>query len=558
MRHTGRWRVVLTLALLTAALGCVAVVAPAADAGQWMQVSCQNPDQSPAPSQGWSGSAGGGIEDGSNNSVNCAPGSPMFALLSTAAAAPVGAGETIQYTPPAGSRLAGGTVDVTLAADGYGQDASGTAVLYTPNLAYDASDVFFQCAAQLTACSNSGSNYSGTLPLPTGRGGDVYLSASCGGIAGQYCNTGGSNGAWSLVQLWWGDLLLTNTSSPAGTGFGGSLLAADAHGTADLAFTATDPNGPGVYRVAIEIDGTPVYQGTPNTNQGLCAPVATDPSTGALMFDTQQPCPQTESVDIPIDTTGLGDGQHDLKVIVTDAAQNTSTVLDQTITTQNRTTVSGLLPSPPTASAAPAYSLTLSPATRRLARGVSRTYPRSGLTLTGAVNTATGTSAPGVQISLLAQPAGGGTFSQIAHTTSNATGTWTLTARRGPSRTIRIVAGPNPKAARTAREIGFHETVTPLLTLHVATPGQGRIVFTGRLDISPLGQPLPLILVQTRGPDGWEVVGSPVHVDRAGRFRYVYRSSPLTFGRRFTFRATTPQAPDWQQANSGVKQAVVH
>ena len=30
-------------------------------------------------------------------------------------------------------------------------------------------------------------------------------------------------------------------------------------------------------------------------------------STGALMFDTQQPCLQTETVDIPVDTTTLAD-----------------------------------------------------------------------------------------------------------------------------------------------------------------------------------------------------------------------------------------------------------
>jgi hypothetical protein len=555
MRH----RMILTTVLTTAAVGCfAAVVVPAADAGQWMQVSCENPDQSPAPNEGWSGSAGGGIEDGSNNSVNCAPGSPMFALLSTAAAAPVGAGETIQYTPPAGSTLTGGTINVTLAADGWGQDASGTAVLYTPNYAYDASDVFFQCAAQLTPCANGTNDFTGNLTLPAGRGGDLYLSASCGGTAGQYCNAGGSNGAWSLVQLWWADLLLTNTSSPAATGFGGSLLSPGAHGTAGLAFTATDPNGPGVYTITIDIDGNPAYHGTANTNQGLCAPVATDPTTGTLMFDSQQPCPQTETEDIPIDTTTLADGQHDLKVIVTDAAQNSSTVLDQTITTQNSTTVSGLLPSPSATSAVPAYSLALSATTKRVTHGASRIYPRSALRLSGTVQKPGGTNAPGVPVSLWAQPASGGAFREIAHTMTDASGTWRLTAPRGPSRTIRIVAGTDARAARAAREIGFRETVMPVLTLHVATPGRGRIVFTGELEIGPLSHPLPLVLLQTRGPDGWEVVGSPVRAESTGHFRYVYRSSPLTLGRSFQFRATTPQTADWQDASSPVESAVVH
>ena len=246
MRRSGLRLVMLaaaiTVLLAAGALPVSMLGASAAYAGQWIQVSCVNPDQSAAPSQGWTGSAGGGTGDGSNNSTNCAPGSPMFAELSTAVAAPVGAGETLQYTPPAGSTLAGGNVDVSLYADGYGADASGTAVLYTPSLAYDASNVFFQCAAQLTPCANGTSDFSGVLALPAGRGGNLYVAAGCGGIPGQYCNVGGSNGAWALVQLWWADLLLANTSSPAASGFSGSLLSPNAHGTSDLAFTATDPN----------------------------------------------------------------------------------------------------------------------------------------------------------------------------------------------------------------------------------------------------------------------------------------------------------------------------
>jgi hypothetical protein len=53
------------------------------------------------------------------------------------------------------------------------------------------------------------------------------------------------------------------------------------------------------------------------------------------MFDTQQPCPQAESVDVAIPTTGLQDGRHDLSVKVIDAAGNETTAFDQTITTSN-------------------------------------------------------------------------------------------------------------------------------------------------------------------------------------------------------------------------------
>ena len=42
-----------------------------------------------------------------------------------------------------------------------------------------------------------------------------------------------------------------------------------------------------------------------------------------------------EVVDVPVPTAGLPDGSHELAVTVTDAARNSSTVLDQNITTSN-------------------------------------------------------------------------------------------------------------------------------------------------------------------------------------------------------------------------------
>ena len=422
----------------------------------------------------------------------------MFALLSSDVTAPVGAGETLQYAPPPGSTLVGGNIDVSLVADGYGQDASATAVLYTPTPAYDAGDVFYQCANGQPPCPTN--EFTGVLALPTDRGGDLYLSAGCGGLTGQYCNQGATNGAWSLVQLWWADLLLNNTSTPAATGFSGPLLSANAHGTADIAFTATDPNGPGVYTVAVEIDGQPVYDATPNTNQGNCHPVATDATTGALMFDNQQPCPQTETIDIPVDTTALTDGQHDLKVTVTDAAQNTSTVLDQTITTLNHPAPSPPPPTIPAITAPPVYSLALAPATRRLTHGVHRRYTHSTLKLAGTLDNASGVAAPNIPVALWAQPASGGNFTQVAQTTTDGGGAWTLTAPPGASRLLTIVTGADAHPATATTSISVRETVSPVLSLHVTTPGRHRIIFNGHLTIAPLGTPRPLYDPLRRDP----------------------------------------------------------
>ncbi|MGO9762192.1 MAG: hypothetical protein ACLP1Q_13135, partial [Solirubrobacteraceae bacterium] len=214
----------LTLALVLAG-GWLA--ASSAYAGSWMEVSCVNPSQSAAPSEGWTSFAGGGGY-GSNNSTGCGPGSPMFAILSTDAAVGVGSNETLQYTPPAGSTLIGGSVDVSFFADGRGYDASGTAVAYSPEYAYNGSNVFFQCASGLPTCANGSYDYSGVLGIPAGRGGSLYLSAGCGGGSGASCDEGGSEGGWSLVRLWWANLLLSNDATPDASGVSGTLLTPNA------------------------------------------------------------------------------------------------------------------------------------------------------------------------------------------------------------------------------------------------------------------------------------------------------------------------------------------
>ena len=174
------------------------------------------------------------------------------------------------------------------------------------------------------------------MTLPASRGGNLFVTAICTVFPGFQCdqNVGGSDGYWARGQVNAAHLLLSNAAAPEGTAFSGSALQPHARGVAHLVFTATDANGPGIYTVSAAIDGRSVFNATPNTNDGACVPVGTDAS-GALMFDSQQPCPATEVVDVPVPTTGFPDGSHALAVTVTDAAHNSSTVLDQNITTSN-------------------------------------------------------------------------------------------------------------------------------------------------------------------------------------------------------------------------------
>ena len=353
-----RARTAIALAALSAALATAApaIVASPAAAEQWMHVSCINPDQSAAPSDGWSGGSFPIVSVGSTNNTNCTATAPMYATLSANGPANTDSSEYIAYTPPTGSTLVGGSLLVGMQANGYGYQAYASAAIFTP--AYDPSfqhdgNVVLQCSPLgIYTCGNGVAEFYGVVNLPANLGGNLYLGAGCTRHmrAPSTCSAGGSRGVWSSVALASANLLLSTTSQPTADAFAGSLLTAGAHGNATLTFTASD-TGPGIYRANVTVDGAAVYTGTPNTNAGRCVPVGTDPGSGALMFDWQQPCPRSQSVVIPVDSTKLADGEHALKVTLQNAAGNVSTVLAQTITTNNLTTISGKLssdaPAPP-------------------------------------------------------------------------------------------------------------------------------------------------------------------------------------------------------------------
>jgi hypothetical protein len=343
-----------TVALLAAA---AANMGPQlAVAGTIAVASCQNPGGSAAPSEGWTSFVSGSPGDGSDAGATCAP---MYALLSSETPDAVGDQETLQYTPDAGAgeRLIGGQADVTMNADGYGSDASATAVAYTPGFEYNGSNVFFQCAPGLAPCFEGTSNFSGLLKLPADRGGNLYLSAGCGGTAGYSCDTGGSGGVWSMVQVWWADLLLESNATPAASSIEGPLLKGPVSGTQSVSLLASDP-GPGVYRVRVSAEGTVLYNSTPNTNGGHCVTVGS--YEGAAMFDYPVPCKTSESVTIAVPTTALRDGAHSVQIVVEDAAGSETVVYNGSIETDNAPVVAA--PPAVTGSAQVGATLTGTPA----------------------------------------------------------------------------------------------------------------------------------------------------------------------------------------------------
>jgi hypothetical protein len=541
--------VTLACAVLSvAALSAVSLNVAAAYAGNWMEVACENPNHSAAPSQGWTSfTTGGGY--GSGAGTGCSPGAPMYGILNTDAGVAVGAGENLQYTPPSGSTLAGGSFDATVSTDGYGADASGVVAAYSPAFEYNG-NVFFQCAHGEELCPNGTYDYSGVISLPANRGGALYVGAGCGGAGGQACDEGGNDGAWALVDVWWANLLLSNSATPSGSGFSGTLLSPNAHGTQELIFDTSDSGGPGVYAVTVQIDGKTVYSGTPDNNGGKCVAVGT--SSGAWMFDYSQPCKQSESVDLPINTAAVADGQHTLKVTVEDAAQNASVVYDGTITTQNAPTkVSslGALPGPgtsgisgtsgdPPSPGAPNGTGASEQAQLRLGvrRTMTRTYAHRALRITGRLLDSQGHPIGAATVDVSQQIDGSATLQVTGHAKTRANGAFAVRVPGGPSRLIEVTYRAFSADTLYSAEAKIEESVGAGVQLEIAprdTGSTGTIVLSGKV-LGPIPSQGVVVELLVHYHGHWEPFRDP-RTESSGHFQVVYQFQGGVG--RFPFRA---------------------
>lgn len=328
-------RILLVAALIVCAAGLLAAGAGRARAGAWTLVGCTQPNGQPAATDGWTTGwwGGGSATLGSGDANTCAtPGGSLAAVSSQNGPAASYTGPEWVFTAPGGATIAGGSVTASLTSP------QGQTWIGTPGPAYDGADIIANC--QLNAACGANGTESGSFPIDHPGGTSLYAPALCVD-SGSTCPLGsGVNAEVSITQAL---IELTVDAVPAGTNFRGALLSPRARGTANLVFTASDPGatggfGPGVYAVTVQIDGTTVYSGVPDTNDGECVALGTDATTGGLMFDHEQPCAPQAKLRIPVQTAGLSDGRHQLTVAQSDAAGDTATVLSRYITTFNPVT----------------------------------------------------------------------------------------------------------------------------------------------------------------------------------------------------------------------------
>jgi hypothetical protein len=533
------------------------------------------PDGEAAPVDGWSeatSQAGDRAED------TCASGGGLVAGLEAGRSHAADTDlATWSFEAPAGETLAAATLwrAGDTAGGGNEDDAyffwlTGVANSGENTVLFDKCNAYKDCPSEGNLKNALAANNRIEVPEKALHSPYLSLNASCGSlISGSECDSspGDENGYAAVIELFAADLVLTQETSPTVQEVKGPLAeATTVSGTSDIAFKATD-SGSGIYEAIIAVDGKTVASTILSTNGGRCHNVG-QTTDGLPAFLYTQPCPAALSVDVPFDTTTLSNGSHHLVVSVTDAAGNSTPVVNREVTVANATGESTsppggspTTPTTPTAPTTPSLTLTPNPSSpppstatpaqpprgaangseasdaaslsaywRGAARESARLESAYGQahTIAGTLQAPDGRPIAGAAIEVTTQAASAGARAiklPAAHT--DAQGHFSIgLARNASSLTVNLayrshVGDPLPAATRT-----LTLAVRPKLALHI-TPrltAQGRTIrFSGSLAggyIPPGGKQLVL---EGRSPGASWTEFDVVRTNAAGAFHATHR-----------------------------------
>ena len=328
------------LVALLACLAAALVPSPAqAAGGLYTQILCAN------PASGAAVIPDGEVPDGMTNPSN-------FTFMSGASCGPEGMRidqKVTTTTAHAGAALTyrGGAVtfkSATVYRSWTGSDAWGlftnrgswSFMWTTPFDDRCSSNTYYGCTSRGTTAGRFVEANKLTLTAGSETLNGFNLSVLCDASnLNETCRANLSRG----LRFYGGTVRLEDTTAPEVTGSPSGSLYDDVvggtplRGERELTIAGSDA-GSGLYRIRILLDDEPQLEQVVNDNGGRCAdavPGDSDPH----QFVHRQPCRATAGGDYRFDTTELAEGEHNLKVQLEDAAGNSSTVLNRTVSVDN-------------------------------------------------------------------------------------------------------------------------------------------------------------------------------------------------------------------------------
>jgi hypothetical protein len=536
-RPEARPRQVVGLVMLGVVAATVLVAPGGAQAATYTVYSCKQPDGVAAGLDGWTRSFVGE----NNVSANyCGRGS--YWILFMRGDVPHASGEVNEavFTAPTGTRIT--SYEIWRA----------VRVMKTSAFNYSYALLEGQRENVIERCDgNKGCWYRGSSRDPGAainrvsraglqNVGRLWLSlgcrsgATCGALAGD-----------SPAKLWLhrATINLEDTSSPViASPPSGTLVDPSRRltGIEEVSLAATDVGG-GVFEGLVEIDGQVVARQVIDSNGGRCQ----------QPFVYAAPCKQSASGTIAVDTARLADGDHTLRLLVTDATGANSAVWGPA----RITTANGSCNPRPRSAVLNMRAAALRRQGRRVvhASSVTTRYGRP-VRLAGRLLTLQGAPVGGAPVCVTWRAqADGARLRGNRGLLTDASGRVTYRLSRGPSRIVYFVHRTAEGAVTKAVRVNVRAPVRFKGSRRSLTNGE-TIALSGRLPGGPRPRGGVLVELQARRESGWQTFGT-TRAGRAGRFNFGYTFTRTTGVQTYSLRARVPRQPAYPYA-SGASRAI--
>jgi hypothetical protein len=523
MRNHPRWRrYVLAAALAVVAAG--ALVGPgSAEAAVYTVHSCKRPDGLPAGLGGWSRAFVGQNEESANY---CGRGSYWILFMRGVSSHPSGDSNEAVFTAPSGTTIS--SYEIWRAAR----------VMKSSAFNYSYALMEGQHTRVIERCDGSkGCWYRGSSRNPdadinrVARSGlqdvkRIWLSLAC-----RSTTTCAKLTTDSPAKLWLhrATITLEDTSSPViASPPSGTLVNSSGRltGVEQVSISATDSGG-GVYEGMVEVDGRVIARQILDSNGGRCQRPFTDAA----------PCKRSASNTVPVDTRGLADGAHSLRLLVTDATgANTAVWGPMRIRTSN-----GSCNPTPRAGGFRLRAAVLRRKGRRLVRtrSVTTRYGRR-VALSARLLTPTGAPVAGAPVCVTWRARAANTKrrgNRVLLTDSNGRIAYRLPG--GPSRVVYFVH--RTPAGAVARSVRVNVRAPVRLAASRRSLRNGEtLALSGRLPGRPRPRAGVLVELQAGRTGGWQTFAT-TRSRRGGSFNFGYTFTRTTGVETYALRAKVPR-----------------